>query len=403
MKKKTLVVVGEIFSSNLGDYAIYNSLKDRLTSKGYEVIPLDLSYRKGWPVDMTKTEHMYQKTNLKLASLFPKRLKHAKAFQRVLSRVLWKFSLKQKSYSEWYTIISKADGVIIGGGQLITDSTAYFAPKLDLVRQIAKTQNKPIAILGCGVGQDIKIIAKLSYRKLLNEAVYISVRDKESRQKIINHIGTKNSVEINPDLAFALEDVSNATTSTDGSICAFNVMPLDFFKKFNPSLANFSETDYLEFWYKLALSAIDKNMRIVIMTNGSISDHAQAEVIAHFLTKKDLKVELLPRPTRPEMVYQQISTIDLLVGTRMHAGIIAYALGKPVTALTWDRKIPDVWTTIGCPSIAVDSSIFITTNPWQTIQNSLNKSNECQNNRDCNRATIDSSIEKCLLAMNLKN
>ncbi|MCO8048562.1 hypothetical protein [Acinetobacter towneri] len=49
MSKKRIVVAGEVFSSNLGDYAIFDSLSTILKSKDIDVVPLDISFRKDLP------------------------------------------------------------------------------------------------------------------------------------------------------------------------------------------------------------------------------------------------------------------------------------------------------------------------------------------------------------------
>lgn len=399
MSKKRIVVAGEIFSSNLGDYAIFDSLSKILKSKDIDVIPLDISFRKNLP-NSNKDAPLSSKNKKKWNRGLPKTVKNSKLTQYLISRVLWYFLIKEKTDQYWESLIKNSDGVIIGGGQLITDNTSFFYPKLNKIVQIAQRNNKPFAILGCGVGENIGSHARNIYINILNEAMYVSFRDNGSVKKIKAYLDNNSSLQVYPDLAFALKDpVLNNITLSQNILCGFNIIPLSFFKKFDSSLKNMNEVEYLLFWKRLAQGAVNAGMKIALMTNGNPGDHEQAKLVYQSLLASNIDVTLFDRPEQPNELYKQIHMVNYLVAMRMHAGIIAQAFGKNVATLAWDQKIPDVWNAIGGADIVIDSSILKDKNPWSRVEKSFEHSKILSASSWEIENKVKENVDECLKAM----
>lgn len=399
MSNKRVVVVGEVFSANLGDYAIFDSLKKILISKDIDAIPLDLSFRKSFS-NHNSLMDTSSKDKSSLKPTLVSRLKSSSFTQYLISRVIWYFSVKAKSDQYWDSLIKASDGVIIGGGQLITDSTSFFSPKLDQIVKIAQRNNKPFAIVGCGVGDNIGEKARSVYEKILKQATYVSFRDQGSINKVQSFIDNKTSLNVYPDLAFALDASINDLLNKKEMACGFNVMPLSVFKKYDAQLEDMDESDYLLFWKRVVKSAIDEKMRVVLMTNGNPHDYECAKTIHRALLDDCIDVTLFDRPKQPRELYEQIGQVDYLVAMRMHAGIIGQAFGKKVATIVWDTKIPDVWKVVGGESTVIDCKILKDENPWlilhTSLKNCLNIDYEI-NNR------VERNIEECLRALNILN
>ncbi|MCO8048561.1 polysaccharide pyruvyl transferase family protein [Acinetobacter towneri] len=327
-------------------------------------------------------------------------MKNSKLTQYLISRVVWYFSIKAKSDQYWESLIETSDGVIIGGGQLITDNTSFFYPKLNKIVEIAQRNNKPFAIIGCGVGENIGSYARKKYKNILNEATYVSFRDRGSVKKIQAYLNNKISLQVYPDLAFALKvPMLNNVTSSQNILCGFNVIPLSFFKKFDSSLEDMSEAEYLLFWKRLAQGALNTGMKIALMSNGNPGDHEQAKMVYQSLLASDIDVILFDRPEQPNELYKQIRMVNYLVAMRMHAGIIAQAFGKSVATLAWDQKIPDVWSVIGGADIVIDSSIFKDENPWNRIEKSFEHSKILSVSNCELESKVRENVDECLKAM----
>lgn len=400
MSKKRIVVAGEIFSSNLGDYAIFDSLSSILISKDIGVIPLDISFRKNF---ITTNNVENPKTPLNKdywKKLLSKKIKHSQFIQYFIIRLMWYLSIKPKSDQYWEELIKSSDGVIIGGGQLITDNSSFFSPKIHQIVKLAQKYNKPFTILGCGVGENISIKAKKTYKKIFDKAVYVSLRDIESANKVRSFIDKKISVNVNPDLAFALNTKKTTKKLCNKKvICGFNIIPLSFFKSFDASLKDMDEAQYLSFWKKLAEGAINAGMQVVIMTNGNLQDYQQAKVVYQMLLENSIEATLFDRALQPSTLYEQIRKIDCLVAMRMHAGIIAKAFGKQVAVLVWDQKIPDVWSVVGGQETIIDSSIFKDDQAWLEIEKKFHASQDLSKCDSEVKMKVIESVDQCLKYM----
>lgn len=400
MSKKRIVVAGEIFSSNLGDYAIFNSLSSILISKDIDVIPLDISFRKNFIItnDVGNSEISLNKDSWK--KILSKKVKHSQFTQYFITRLMWYLSIKPKSNKYWEELIKSSDGVIIGGGQLITDNSSFFSPKIYQIVKLAQKHNKPFTILGCGVGENIGIQAKKTYKKIFNKAVYVSLRDIESANKVRSFIDKEIFVNVNPDLAFALETKRTTEKLCNKKIiCGFNIMPLSFFKSFDASLKDMDEAHYLSFWKKLAEGAINAGMQVVIMTNGNLQDYQQAKAVYQMLLENSIEATLFDRALQPSTLYEQIRKIDCLVAMRMHSGIIAKAFGKQVAVLVWDQKIPDVWSVVGGQETIIDSNIFKDDQPWLKIEKTFHGLQDLSKDDTEVKAKVIESVDQCLKYM----
>lgn len=396
MSRKKIIVAGEVFSTNLGDYAIFDSLSTILKTQGIDVIPLDLSLRKGWSSSAEIEPH--DKKNWK--RILPKQIKYNSFFQYLVSRTSWHFSIKNKSEKYWEKLISEADGIIIGGGQLLTESSASFYLKLDILLKVIQHNKKPLSIIGCGVGSNINTNNLAIYKKILTEAKYISLRDYGSLRKVNSYFDSEFKIDVYPDLAFALEHhVSASNFNKKGAVCGFNVMPLSVFKKHAPSLGDISEIDYLVFWKKLARGAVDSGMQVVIMTNGALSDDRQARVVFQTIKDEGINVVLFDRPREPADLYRQIEKVDYLVAMRMHAGIVGQAFGRSVATIIWDDKIPDVWEVVGGKEVTLDCNILKDNHPWEKILLSFEKSKSVYKERTDIIKKINSAVSECLKAL----
>lgn len=394
---KKIVIAAEVFSSNLGDYAIYDSLSTLLSSRDIEAIPLDISFRRGFPVGCTDSQPKL--INRSWKSFIPKKIKHHKLTQHIITRTMWYVFHRQEITTYWSELISSSDAVIIGGGQLLTDTSADFHTKIALITDIANKFNKPICILGCGVGSDLSNKAQKNIKKILNSAKFVSLRDLDSANRLKSLIRKNTLLNVYPDLAFALSSANNDNTFQNEpkpkkNVCGFNIMPLTAFKKYNPNLKDVDAKTYITFWKRLAHAAAKENMQIHIMTNGSIRDYEQARSIYKSILSEGINVILIDRPTSPLDLYQQISNVDYLITMRMHAGIIGKAYGKSVSTLIWDDKIPGVWQEAGDQKVAINSDIILNPHPWDEVKLAFEASNNILLS-DLNRK-ISISVDKCL-------
>lgn len=394
---KRIAVCGEIFSSNLGDGVIFDSIKYLLSKHNIEAVPLDLSGRSKWqPPSPLHNDNV--STGMKGLILQPL-VRNSSKLRRSYSYIKWYSVSKRISESKWDNIISSCDAVIIGGGQLLTDIDFGFPPKIYEIYKIAKRLKKPLAIYGCGVDGPWSIPAQHMYKKTLEYAKYISVRDAYSREIILKNIGNKSPVEVHPDPGFIAFYAYNESIQKSENIIGFNIQPVSHFRAFVPSLKRLSEESYVNFWVRLIQGAYAEGYEPLIITNGDNNDFLQAKSVQSELFNLGIKSEVLPRATSPSQLIQQLSPIPILVSTRMHAGIIAYSLGSKVFAISWDKKVKNVWSTIASSYNVVDAEVLLKKDPWEYFK-ALMKDNVRDDKKliSIDRC-IQSSINECLTSL----
>ena len=185
----------------------------------------------------------------------------------------------------------------------------------------------------------------------------------------------------------------------DSDCLSFNLQPASHFRAFVPGLRNFTDESYREFWVRLVQGACKSGKKIKFFSNGDPADYAAAVEIVQVLKYKGLNVALESRPVRPEELIEHISNTTSLISTRMHAGIIAYGLGKNVIPISWDRKVDDVWNGVGLRQAVVPANVFFLEDPWPyfNVRTKYTKFDSAYLNSACDDVLI--AIERCIDAL----
>ncbi|WP_272580775.1 polysaccharide pyruvyl transferase family protein [Providencia sp. PROV266] len=360
-----ILIVAEVFSENLGDGVIFNSLKNRIL-KNYpnaKIDKVDLSGNLDWQEYSSSLNNKQLVSNKKNSVI--QFIKKINIIKKCYYAYNWYALTRPKCLPHWKEKIKQADHIVIGGGQLLTDSNFGFPPKIFDIYLLCKKYNKPISIIGCGVNKHWGIIAKLLYTRVINYCTSISVRDSVSKSRVLTYTG--KDVCCHPDLGFTIQSLDNKTNQKENypklSACKkslyINFQPLEDFKFFVPSLSSFTEEQYLNFWEHL-INRCKEKYNISLITNGHPSDYNVISKLYNQLKKNGHNdISVLPRATRPSELIDQIKQCDCIISTRMHAGIIAYSLGKKVLPISWDDKVNNVWfEMVGNNTFVLAPSIF---------------------------------------------
>jgi len=385
---RTVAVVGEIYSANLGDYAIYKSVRLLLEEKGYRVVPIDLSLRMA--CDTSNNEKIKRRP-----AWVPWIINNLSLLRKLKVLASWK---KQAPHYKrvWSNLLLECDAVIIGGGQLLTDNMLYFPPRLRLISEIAGEQDKPVAVFGCGVGKNLGWLAQRMHRELFDNCTYISVRDRVSATRIKSY-SQGTDVHVSPDPAFALPSEIAGTNKRE--LCGLNVISIDVLRNSVPALRRLSLEQYGRFWLNAAAGLKALGMKSVVMTNGNVKDHEDSLFVYDFLKEHNIDISMYDRPENPQMLFNQIATLDFMVSSRMHAGIISFSYGKPVATLAWDDKVPAVWEEIGVENASLKAEIILSSNPWLSIHESLESTSLLLDRSGFAREGVRTSLTACLNAL----
>jgi polysaccharide pyruvyl transferase WcaK-like protein len=374
---KSVSVFGEIYSKNLGDRIIFDSIKYCFNKYDIDTYPVDLSGRIGW--QDTKINKVKKKSLCR--NFARKMLASYRSLRRFHSASSWYLGSRKNVIKYWNSVIRSSDAVVIGGGQLLTDINFGFPPKIYEVARIAISLNKPFALFGCGVGKEWGYLASTMYRYVFNNACYVGVRDNLSASFLCSNKLDHLDVHVLPDVAFIAGHALsvNNLVSSEKNI-GFNFQHPVSFRNFVPELRNVSDDAFIKFWVKLIAGAINSGYSPLIITNGDELDFEFSKIVVNALKFENFEVALNQRPTRPEHLIESISNISILICTRMHAGITAFSLGKKVVPISWDKKVDGVWDYVGLGHLVVPAIALLHEDPWSFFKEKI-VNNEIDSNR----------------------
>lgn len=396
---KRIAVCGEVFSSNLGDGVIFESIKYLLSKNNIEAVPIDLSGRNYYKNEKNSNDYNSNSIRKRLQPL----IRSSSTLRRSYAMLKW-YSLSKKKYiKHWEDVILSCDAVIIGGGQLFTDIDFGFPPKVYEIYNISKRFDKPLAIYGCGVDEPWGIFAKYMYEKTLSYAKYVSVRDEYSQKIFLKSSLSCLTVDVHPDPGFMSSQVySKHAQKSSNDIIGFNIQPVSHFRAFVPSLKEITNEEYVNFWVQLIKGAYGEGKKPIILTNGDANDFTQAQCVSSELCKQGIQIEVLERATSPIQLINQLRNIPILISTRMHAGIIAYGLGSEILAICWDKKVKNVWATIKEEKNVIDANVLLNENPWPYFHSLMKQQNLKDDNQLVSiHESICLSMNNCLISLGM--
>lgn len=242
-----------------------------------------------------------------------------------------------KAINRWdikqvYGAIKNCDLLISGGGSLLQDVTGNkTVPYYLLVIKTAQLLRKEIVFYAQGYGPVNKRYSKFLIQKTLNKVEHIFVRDKDS-QKGLKEIGiTKVPIMVAADPVLGME------TKKELPATVTNVLALDAGK--------IRVGIYLRSWNNDHL-LIDKIHQLCsLLVKEKINIYfipMQQPEDAFFLKGISLEVfggRSITEPLDVEEVFTLTGEMDLVIGMRLHALIMATAQKVPVVALSYDPKV----------------------------------------------------------------
>ena len=338
-----IAICGEIYSPNLGDGVIADSLKWLLkqADANIDISFTDFSYRPGFGVaDLgvpPKTDRIRQ---------FHRSLAGIALYRKVVIPLLWHFSKRKKLHRLWKERIRDCDLTLIGGGQLLMDNDLSFPLKVRELVRVAQSLNKGVVFYACGVGTKWSRLGfRLLSRALLDESVlWVSVRDEQSRdtlQALFPRENLKCRLSVDPAVcsaeAYGINANSKSTTIGLG-LSAPNVLSGGA----GPQ-NDFAAKRVKQFWLNLVDLLESEHRAFVFFTNGQSDDYAFAQsIVAELSGSKAMRPPvLLERACEPRALIAQVSQCQVIVAHRLHANIIAYSLGIPSVGLIWDKKVEE--------------------------------------------------------------
>jgi len=343
---KRIVLAGEAYSRNLGDQAIHACLKWLLegSQPGLEVVSQDISGRQSG-FATTPKRGIYQVI---------RQVPGSQWLQPILNQLRFKLSRARHTHT-WSATLAGAQALVIGGGQLLMDNALDFPLKVGSLAGLAERMHIPVYFSACGVGGHWSRQAKRLFEANLRGALDISLRDGLSARRLEQHLpGIACSVSADPAI-LAGEVFGWQPRQTNSGVIGLGVMDRQDANSQLPEGGRFTHRDWMELWSSVvtALSQIGFEMRL--FSTGSSQDEAFLDEL--FASAREVHINGVERVVTHVEVTNLLETLSgcqVVVGTRLHASILANAIGIPSVGLTWDEKVKAYYQEAGLESRCLD-------------------------------------------------
>lgn len=236
---------------------------------------------------------------------------------------------------------------ILGGGDLLRD-----APDRDVANEWLTPLERAIAarkctlILGISVGKLWRPETKARIKTALNQVDLIAVRDRSSRERLVT-LGVTQAIHVMSDLALeAVSPIDDSPGPINGnpqigisvrSVGGRNQEQSD--TRFYQQLANLSDQlidTHNATIHLIPFQAYPDDFRQ--RYNPPVDDEiAIAQVVS--LSRYPKQLIPVPQISSLDTLIARLSSLDMMVGTRLHAVILAAGLGVPCLAIEYAPKV----------------------------------------------------------------
>ena len=324
------------YSPNVGDGLLVECLEEHLRAMGsfHSVLSVDLAGRTDFGHRGAKREAM-----MWVLESLPRGLRPS--FARLGLSAKLRLGLRAHYRRE----LSKADVVIIGGGNLLSDHDLNFPMKLAAAMNEAALQGASLAIYGCGVSScwsdaGLKIFCSALR---INKPVYVALRDKASKiawdSMFSEAAGLEASVVNDPGvLASTVYRFDQTQKSRSQKTVAIGIMSTVAIRYhgFKSLLPN----ELIQWYLELINLLVDRDFDVRLFTNGSPEDKTFAvEVLNSLGSHSGGERITMANVSTPSDLARVVNSADVVAAFRMHALIAAYSFGKPIVAMKWDPKV----------------------------------------------------------------
>lgn len=345
-----LAISGELYSANVGDRAIHDCLQYLLKrlDPEIEIISVDLSGRIS-SGSVTERVSLNQRVAL-LAALpifYPALMLLNLASQQVKQL--------RGQHSRWRQKLQTVDLLVMGGGQLLMDDALNFPLKISSLMNVAQSLNLPFCFSACGVGSTYTRLGRRLLCDALVGAQSISLRDHLSQDRLKRLCpGLASQVTMDP--AVWAADVYTFPPAVQKSGCiGLGVINRNEANLHLPLEQRYSKNAWEQLWLDLIGELTRDNQQVELFTTGSPVDDLFAQALLPNAQKRGWsRVSLAPRPVNPRQLLGALRNYSVVVAARLHAAILANAIGISTIGLSWDKKVQTYYFESGRPDLCFD-------------------------------------------------
>ena len=334
---KRALIAGYYGHGNLGDEAILSALLAQVQSARPDLLPLVAS---GDPAETTRRHDVS--------------------------------AIDERNVSALARAAGECDAVILGGGGLFhdthgVDEATFMTAKQGGLPQcagyaaLARLQNKPLIVLGAGVGPLTSDTGRRLTRVVFEQALAASVRDDESRECLdaIGAVTTRTVVTADPAflLPAAAPDEARRVLRAIGVPDADDIVCV--------AVRHWRIGAESAQWEPAVAAALDRlilerHVSVVFVPFHANQAHADDDVtvaqrIRRLMTRGDRAAVTEPA-ILPSLVQALFGLSRAVLAMRLHAVILAANAGTPFVALQYDEKVRHTLRRLGLPDDGLDLS-----------------------------------------------
>lgn len=316
---KKVLLIGEVYSENLGDPLIYSMVASILSDyySDCEIVPLDLSGRASYEdfLPPPKNESVIRRLNHLNFHLTSASRAYNLDFER---------HIRVKSRLEELISQIRFDLAVFAGGALFMD---FFAGIIHMICKRLKQSGVPVVFHACGMGgltADSETLLKSVFH--MDNVVSVSLRDSFDRFQ-------------------TTFGVPYVRTYDSALLCSQRYEPAE--QKRPQVGVGLIDSPELQDTLREVIRHLERSgIKWLTFTNGAQNDYAAGKKLLHDL-EIDTTSRLLPRPQTVSQLVQDITSFDCIISCRLHSQIIAASFGIVNHGIVWNEKVADFHNMMG--------------------------------------------------------
>lgn len=256
---------------------------------------------------------------------------------------------KGQALLEYLYAISKVDKVIFSGGSLFNRRINYFSTKNILNHKLSSRKVKAGAV-GISLGPFTSKHSKESIKSLLHKFSFISVRDKRSFEEAhelkldIPIIESFDLGALLPEIYPQIQIDENEKPTIGISICRYETYVGGDLEKEKERIEKICDTVRC-----LAKSIDDLKIKILVFNgNKRVGDYEVSNQLLDFIPK-EVEVEIVTYNSNPFFMWKAVCSCNVVLATRMHAGIFSCFSKTPFVQVEYHKKCTDFLNDVNYP------------------------------------------------------
>lgn len=333
------------YSPNLGDGLLAECLESEIRSQlgQAHVQSIDLAGRLRY--ETGRADRALLLSILQASPLF---------IRQAASKAVLGSLLSRKLRPLWRENLRGVDAVIVGGGNLLSDTDLNFPLKLRAALTAARELATPVGVYALGASDNWSAQGAAMFAEAFGPTplFFASVRDARSAEIWRRRLGpigvAAPEVVYDPGLLAYAHFAAPARPQRASPCVGLGIMhPTTI--KYHSGRSNVTAARQAEWTLGFVNACLAQGWTTRLFTNGGSEDQNYLNSLKPALTALNSagRVGVEPRFATPGELARFIANLDLLYAHRLHANIAAYSYAVPHIGFSWDAKLKSFLARIG--------------------------------------------------------